>query len=86
MSWEWSNCQYLNYKILYHEIKNILRDTMISDKIGGAVKIDAKNKGNVCTEKHIQGKWGYDAYKQNFWRGKKVGHCYATQTSNGCLL
>ena len=43
-------------KILYHEIKNILRDTMISDKIGGAVKIDAKNKGNVCTEKHIQGK------------------------------
>ena len=43
-------------KILYHEIKNILRDTMISDKIGGAVKIDAKNKGNVCTEKYIQGK------------------------------
>ena len=29
---------------------------MISDRIGGAVKIDAKNKGNVCTEKHIQGK------------------------------
>ena len=50
----------------YCEIKNILRDTMISDKIGGAVKIDAKNKGNVCTEKHIQGKLGYDAYKQNF--------------------
>ena len=50
----------------------------MSDKIGGAVKIDAKNKGNACTEKHIQGKWGYNAYKQNFWRGKKVGHCYAT--------
>ena len=29
---------------------------MLNDKIGGAVKIDAKNKGNVCTEKHIQGK------------------------------